>query len=169
MALITPGRLRELLHYSPETGAFTWVTKASPQSRIQPGEPAGSICGKGYILVTVDGKQYKASRLAWLYMTGEWPKGEVDHEDRVKTNDKWSNLSDVSHVGNMLNKSMHKNNTSGYAGVHYNKKGKKWVAYFRVNGQRVHVGSFSTAEEANAARTEAREKAVNHWKAMQCS
>lgn len=168
MALVTQARLRELLHYSPETGAFTWLAKASPQSRIQPGDPAGSVCGKGYILITVDGKQYKASRLAWLYMTGEWPAAEVDHGNRVKTDDRWVNLSDVGHVGNMLNKSTHSNNSSGYPGVRYNEKDKRWVAYFMVNKVRRHVGSFLTAEEAWAARHQAREAAVAEWRESTC-
>lgn len=74
---ITAERLRELLEYDEDTGVFK--RKARTSNRISIGDIAGSSDAKGYVCIRVGGKTYKAHRLAWLYVYGEWPTGEIDH------------------------------------------------------------------------------------------
>lgn len=73
---ITAEELRQILHYDPETGIFTW---AKPRPKIRVGNQAGYIDKKGYRYTEIDGKGYFIHRLAWLYMTGTWPGGQIDH------------------------------------------------------------------------------------------
>jgi hypothetical protein len=78
-------------------------------------------------------------------------KNEVDHIDRDKRNNHVNNLRWSSHTENAHNVNMRKNNTSGHMGVSYDKKSKKWVAGFKINGKRKHIGSYKTVEEASNA------------------
>lgn len=89
-------------------------------------------------------------RLAWLYMTGEWPTDEIDHRDRDPSNNRWSNLREATHKQNLSNQGIHSNNRLGIRGVE--KHGKRFRAYLGVEGKKVILGWFDTAEEAGAAR-----------------
>ena len=71
-AVITAERLRAILHYDPETGIWTWLIAAS--NNVKVGDVAGSKEKQGYWVIVIDYRRYKAHRLAWLYMTGEWPQ-----------------------------------------------------------------------------------------------
>lgn len=94
MANLTAKRLRELLHYNPETGHFTW--KVSVGSRGQAGSRAGCNYGKTGWLLRVDGDLYLGARLAWLYMKGAWPKQHIHrHNDQVDDL-RWNNLYEAS-------------------------------------------------------------------------
>lgn len=132
-------RMKELLSYDPETGLFRWkVTRGGPRK-------AGDIAGTSasYIHLTFDGKTYYAHRLAWLYMTGEWPKGEIDHIDGDKKNNRFANLRDVSRSVNVQNVRRR--------GVHFAKKLGRWTAQIVSNGRNVHLGSYATEDEARQA------------------
>lgn len=96
-----------------------------------------------------------AARLAWLYMTGEWPACQVDHKDANEGNDAWSNLRAASHAENMRNKKACKSTYSGFKGVGRNRK--KWAARIRVDGTLKHLGTFTNPEEAHAAYAKAAE------------
>jgi hypothetical protein len=81
MTELTAERLRELLNYDPDTGVFTWRVRPVHSHRV--GDIAGSVrTTRGYRLIGVAGRVYKAHRLAWLYMMGEWPKDQIDHINR---------------------------------------------------------------------------------------
>ena len=89
--MLTYERLRELLHYDPETGAFTWIK--STYRKGQPGTPAGCLSKRlGYILIGIDKRLYYAHRLAFLWMTKQWPEKEVDHINLDKADNRWANL-----------------------------------------------------------------------------
>jgi hypothetical protein len=77
---LTAEFVRSIFSYEPLTGVLTW--KVSPNRRIIIGSKAGTIHKQGRLIVNIKGKLYQASRIIWLYMTGEWPEFEVDHEDR---------------------------------------------------------------------------------------
>lgn len=100
---LTADRLRELLHYDPLTGVFTW--KMNRTRRAKAGSVAGSVNGRGYVQIRIDGVGYTASRLAYLYMQGEPAPAnlEIDHRNHVKTDNRWSNLQPVTHGENMSN------------------------------------------------------------------
>ncbi|GAB1578669.1 HNH endonuclease [Bordetella petrii] len=155
MSELTAERLRELLAYDRETGIFTNLICRGPNS------PKGAVSGyrtdEGYWSIGIGGKYYKAHRLAWLYMTGEWPKGQIDHRDWNKSNNRWRNLREASHSGNMQNLSgPQRNNRSGHLGASYHARSGRFQAQIGVNGRPKYLGLFDTAEEAEAAYLKAK-------------
>ena len=156
---ITSKRLKELLTYDPETGLFTWIVD---RSNIKAGTVANSIQPKGYIKINIDKNPYLAHRLAWFYMFDEWPNGEIDHINRVKTDNRLVNLRVVSRSENIQNIGMRKSNTSGFKGVCFHKQANTWVARIGYRGKRYHLGSFLTPEEAHKAYKEAAEQLHTH-------
>lgn len=100
----------------------------------------------------VDGQNYYAHRLAWLYMTGRWPKEEIDHIDNDRTNDRFDNLREASRLLNSHNqRHPRKKNKVGILGVTFSKKYKTYRASICLNYKKIHLGSFATASEASAA------------------
>lgn len=149
--MLTQTRLKELLHYAPETGMFTWVVAVS--RRFKPGDKAGNISPNGYVRVRIDGRLYFGHHLAWLYVKGDWPGGLLDHRDRVKSNNIWTNLRKATRLQNNRNCGISKSNSSGFKGVSFHKPTGKWRAYCGVDGNKAkHLGLFPTPEEASAAR-----------------
>lgn len=147
-AMITAERLRELLHYDPVTGEFRWLVS---RGGIRAGSFAGCTTKVGYRLISIDGRCYRGHRLAWLYMTGEWPADEVDHVNLVRDDDRWENLREATHEENLRNYPRPRHNTSGVKGVYWNKKNRKWKAQIRVNRSRIYLGLFDSLDEAAAA------------------
>lgn len=157
--ILTQSRLQELLHYDSETGNFTWIKPCSRFSQVTPGEKAGTVHCRGYIHIKVDGQSYKAHRLAWLYMHGRWPHPAIDHINRVKTDNRIANLRETDQLGNMQNKGMYRNNSSGYTGVSWHKQRRKWAAQLQVNGKNRFIGMFDTPEQAAVAYQQAKQAA----------
>lgn len=151
-------RVREVLAYDKKTGVFTWNEKPK-QWRKGKSNVAGSLNTNGYLRIKVDGARYGAHRLAWFYVYGEWPKGDIDHIDGRRTNNAISNLRDVSRTVNMQNiKTAYTTNTSGMLGV-MEKRGR-WKAQIRVIGENKYLGSFDTPELAHQAYLDA--KRIHH-------
>lgn len=155
MSKITSDRLRELLHYSPETGVFTNI---SPRKKILVGSIAGSLDqDSGYWMIGLDRRRYYAHRLAWLYMTGEWPEQMIDHLDGNRANNVFANLRDVERAINQQNMRHPLPGTaSGLLGAF--KKRDRWESKVRAFGQVIRLGTFDTAEEAHAAYLQAKRK-----------
>jgi hypothetical protein len=149
---LTAERLREVLHYDHETGVFTWKVRVS--IRIVVGKAAGVVGKRGYVIIGLDGGHHYAHRLAWLYMTGRWPDGEVDHEDRMRTNNRWKNLRAAPVGQNAHNSGQRKNNTSGVPGVSWDKKRGCWIAKICINRKQIYLGSFG--QDIEAAKAEHR-------------
>lgn len=148
-AELTAERLRQVLRYEPTTGLFTWILPSS--IRVKPGDTAGSPT-KGYVSIGVDGREYRAHRLAWLYVNGTWPStADLDHINEDKSDNRIANLREASRSENMANVTAWKNNTSGYKGVTYNRRNDRWVAQTKKDKRPIFIGSFRTAEEAHAA------------------
>ena len=148
-ANLTAARLREVLHYDPDTGIFTWLKRVA--NRVQIGDIAGAVGGPGYRSTTVDGRKYTMHRLAWLYAYGSWPSGDIDHINGVRLDNRMSNLRDVSRSMNLENqRSASARNRSGLLGVSVARHGK-WEATIKVRGTRYHLGIFDTPEVAHAA------------------
>lgn len=152
---LTAARLRELLHYDPETGDFTWRVNCGTNRTL--GKVAGTFDKKGYRLIWAQGKQHKAHRLAWLYMTGEWPQGMIDHKDGNTGRNVFDNLRDVS--GGVNNQNMRKpgiRNRSGFLGVAVRPDGKFHAYIKQPEGKQVYLGSFDDPELAHAAYIKAK-------------
>ena len=147
---LTAQRLREVLHYDPETGIFTWIKPTS--RRVKVGGKAGTPWLDGRIQLRVDGKICKAARLAWLYVTGEWPEHEIDHIDGNSANDRFANLRDVDRTTNQHNmRRANKNSKSGLLGAAWNPANRSWRARIMANGRVKEIGSFQTKEDAHEA------------------
>jgi hypothetical protein len=151
---LTQEQLRDLLHYDPETGIFRRIKIVAPQSRVCIGDVAGCNDGHGYIRIKIGGnagRAYGAHRLAWLYMTGEWPKCEIDHIDLNPSNNRWSNLREANRSTNIANTRKRSDNRSGVKGVYWNEEGRKWRAEINAHKRRIFLGAFSSLDEAKAA------------------
>jgi hypothetical protein len=140
----------EFLSYSPETGEFRW--KKRPANRVKVGDLAGSVTGQGYREIELRGIIYRCNRLAWLFMTGEWPSGEVDHANTIEGDDRFENLRDATKAQNQHNRRRNWRGTSRYKGVHFHKLTGKWGASIQVNGERRHLGLFDLEEDAAQVR-----------------
>lgn len=146
---LTAQRLRELLHYEPETGVFTRRVRTGCKTKA--GEVAGGTNWAGYTQIRVDFNRYMAHRLAWLYMHGAWPQGSIDHIDGNPANNSFVNLRDVDHSANMQNqRKANRKSVTGTLGVSVGPKGKH-IAKIGIGGKTHYIGSFDTAEDAHAA------------------
>lgn len=154
---LTQARLKELLHYDPETGIFT-ARGARPGPRPKSWPAVGSINGNGYVTIRVDGTTYQGHRLAWLYMTGKWPDDDIDHRNRRRSENRWENLREATNAQNAQNRKLASTNTSGCPGVWWNKDCGKWQAAIKVAGKRTHLGLFDAIADAADAYAAAKAK-----------
>lgn len=145
--------LRSLLAYNPSTGEFTW--RVARPGKTKAGSVAGTVIN-GRIYIRFQGRQQLAHRLAFLHVTGELPRDEVDHKDGNPANNAWENLRLCSHAQNGQNRKASKRNKSGLLGV--SKHGDGWQATICVNKKYTHLGRFKTAEAAHHAYVEAKRK-----------
>jgi len=152
--MLTQSRLKELLDYNPDTGIWTWKVDRLPGAKA--GDRAGRINSKwGYRYICVDKTQYQSSRLVCLYMTGEWPKQQMDHKNRDPNDDRWENLRDVSASINQCNRGIPRNNKSGSKGVVWHKGKNKWMAQIRLNRKNIYLGIYEHKHDAIMARLKA--------------
>jgi hypothetical protein len=113
---------------------------------------SGSPDDRGYLRLELKGKTYKCHRLAWFYVTGKWPIHCIDHINQIKSDNRFSNLRDVSLSINQLNKKKYSNDKiSAYKGVNFKKKINKWRAVLTYEYVIYHLGYFNTEEEAKQA------------------
>ena len=148
---LTAERLRELLSYDPETGGWTRIKHCARGSHIKVGDAAGYRDDRGYLRIWVDGRKYRGYRLAFLYVTGRWPKNEIDHKDGDTTNDRWDNLREATRNENMRNEKLHRDSGSGLKGVTWHKPSRRWRAQICVHYRRLAIGYFDSAEAAHEA------------------
>lgn len=152
MTELTQTRLKELVHYDPSTGVFTWLVNSG---RRRAGAVAGTL-SDGYLVAHIDGKLRSLHRLVWLYMFGLWPAELIDHRDGVRNNNRLSNLREATYSGNAQNQKQASRNTSGVIGV--TRYRGKWRAQISVDGQYRGLGKFSTIGDASTAYLEAKKK-----------
>lgn len=152
--MITQDGLRELLHYDPDTGLFTWIKKTS--NRVKVGDVAGSVSDTGYIDIRLNGQLFRAHRLAWLYVYGVWPARVIDHINHVRTDNRLCNLRDVPVTVNASNISDKSSSASGYTGVTWCKSSKKWRVKIQANGRHHHIGRFENLVDAVRAYANAK-------------
>lgn len=122
--------------------------KTSRTSRVVVGRVAGSIKKNGYRQIKINKKQYQAHRLVWVLHHKEWPSSFVDHINGNKLDNRIENLRVVSKSQNGMNRAKQQNNTSGYVGVYFDKRGKRWRAQIKIQSKTKSLGSYKTKEEA---------------------
>ena len=156
----------QALRYDPETGDFTWQIKTHGMGgQIYPGDKAGNLNDQGYRIVGYKGKQYRAHRLAWLFMTGDWPeKGmDIDHINSDRDDNRWSNLRLATRSQNNRNGGITAANKSGCRGVSIVKRTGKWHARIKHEGKIIILGDYADINEAIAARKAAEIKYWGEW------
>lgn len=135
-------------------GKFNYCESSGVITRVKDGVVASGKHSKGYLCVG----RYLAHRLAWFLYYGVEPIGQIDHINQNKTDNRIVNLRCVSNRENHRNMPIQKNNKSGLMGVHFSKLKRKWVSYIKVDGKRIHIGSFSGFFDACCARKSAEVK-----------
>lgn len=147
--MITADRLRELVHYCPETGIFTWIALTSNKVKI--GDVAGSLRKDGYFRIQIDGKLHFAHRLAWLYINGNLPLKYIDHIDGNRSNNCINNLRDVDRFTNNQNikQAQENNKSTGLLGV--TKYRNKFIAQIGINKEHKYLGCFDNPYDAHDA------------------
>lgn len=162
---LTQEYVRSLFDYDPETGVLTWIERPrehfstdrswnSTNARMVGTEAGVRLNCDGYQEVGIDGKLYKKHRLIWFLMTGVWPE-EVDHENGVRSDNRFKNLRGTTRLGNMKNKAVRKDSRSGVAGVVWHQKDRRWIAYIKADGRQQRLGAFTDFAEACRVRKEA--------------
>lgn len=149
---IQQGELKTLLNYSPITGEFVW--KVKPSLGVPVGKTAGHKSKAGYIQIRIGNQMHYAHRLAFLYMTGSFPKEKVDHINGQTSDTSWANLREATALDNARNACTSKNSQSGVLGVHWIADRKKWRATIGVGYRSVYLGEHTTLAAAILARKE---------------
>ena len=167
-----PKVLNELLEYNPMTGALVWRKRSekwfaskggvSAQANAErwnkryANKPAlSSLTNYGYLCGALVGFRVLAHRVVFAMHYGEWPKGQIDHINGDRFDNRICNLRDVSRAENAKNSKKPITNTSGVIGVTWNRSRKKWVAQIKVDQKNQFLGHFDCKEDAATARAEA--------------
>lgn len=157
-AELDQSELRRILSYDPKTGIFRWRPRAdrdlSWNHRFS-GEEAGAVLPIGYRYINFNKKLRSAHRIAWLWMTGEWPDAQVDHINGDRADNRWANLRAATQKQNSANVGLRSTNTSGVKGVCWLAAKSRWRATITVNRREIRLGQFRTLEDAKAARKSA--------------
>lgn len=146
---LTQERLKSYLYYCEDSGKFTWIER---RKNVRVGAEAGTKNKGGYLQFMLYRKTHLAHRMAWLYVYGELPKGQIDHINQNKEDNRIANLRTVGATENQRNVPMQSNNKSGVCGVRWCRSANKWIAMIGVAGKNKSLGSFDCKSAAVIAR-----------------
>lgn len=163
--MITQQELHELTIYDEALGLFFVRRPTCFKKKLF--DLLGSVESRhGYIRIKLNNKPYKAHRLAWLYVHGHWPD-EIDHINGDRADNRIANLKACTRAENQQNRSnLSKNNRSGYLGVTFSEKERKWIAQIMINKKRKRIGAFVSAEDAHKAYTETKNTLHQYWRSI---
>jgi hypothetical protein len=158
--------LRKLLRYDPETGELTWLLRprgmfSTTRShtiwnvRFANKRACSYLSHDGYLRGTMQRRQFLAHRVAWALHHGGWPADQIDHINGDRSDNRIVNLRAVTRIENGKNRKTYTTNTSGHAGIRWDKKINKWVVRIQSDGIYRHIGVFSNLDEAVNARANA--------------
>lgn len=149
--VISAERVAEVLRYDPDSCMFTWACDRPGGAKA--GDEAGHLHSTGYRYIGIDGRRYRAHRLAWLIVHGQMPAGEIDHINGNPGDNRIANLRDVPRGVNAqnLHAALKSNKRSGLLGVSWHPQAQRWKAKLQTGGKAKHLGYFDTPEEAHAA------------------
>jgi hypothetical protein len=155
-------QLQEFLSYDPSTGMFTRL-KGTGKGAAAGTQTLGAIDNStGYRRICVCGKQYYAHRLAWLYMTGAFPKAQIDHKNQVRSDNRFENLREADNAQNNQRSKARADSKTGVLGVSWHKRAGKFVAQIRHRGQSRYLGLYDSMDAAVAARQDAEKQLHTH-------
>jgi hypothetical protein len=144
----SPERLHELLELHDD-GRLTWRIRTS--NRISVGDRAGHLGKLGYRLIKLDGSLQLEHRIVWAMCHGKWPSDTVDHANCIRDDNRIGNLREAGMTEQNCNMPRRKDNKSGYKGVSWQARRKKWIVQICRKGKRSVIGLFDDKEEAAAA------------------
>lgn len=153
--MITQETVRKLFNYEPETGKLTWNYPSS--NRIKLGDEVGKSGPAGYSAVRIGGVNYLVHRLIYLYFHGVFPR-QVDHINRNRLDNRIENLRESTQSENCGNCFKSSVNTSGFKGVEWNPKNRKWRVKIKKDYKTVEIGSFIDQVDAAQAYNLAAER-----------
>jgi len=161
-AVLGADELKLLLRYEPDTGLFFWLPRPDDKqwSSRHAHKQAGDL-SRGYVRIRVNKQGYKAHRLAWLFVTGEYPPDTIDHIDGDRENNRLTNLRPATYSQNMCNTGPRATNKTGAKGVYFDRRASKYRVDIKFNGIKTYVGHFpdlTTAQKARAAAAESLHK-----------
>lgn len=147
--MLTQSYLQSILNYDPTTGIWRW----NKTNRV-----AGCLGKHKYRRIKIEGKCYLSSRLAFLYMEGEFPENMVDHINRDTIDDRWQNLRKATNQENQRNRNVTHNNISGVVGVSWDNEKQKWHSRIQVGKKTHHLGFFDKLSDAIVKRQESEQR-----------
>lgn len=172
MIVLTQSYLKECLGYDQHTGVLVWKKRPSKHFKWErhhtgwnkkfSGKAAGSVNRIGYRIISIDNKGYRAHRLVWLWVTGEFPEEEMDHINHRKDDNRLHNLRSATNRENSRNRTLQLNNSSGVTGVWWDESRSNWRASISVEGRQKMIGRYTSLAEAISARRLAETKAGYH-------
>lgn len=162
---VTGSTLELMLSYDPAHGTFRHQTGRGPRSGGV-GSIAGTRTNNGYVSIVVCGQRFLAHRLAWLWMTGDWPKGEIDHINGNRSDNRFCNLREATRSQQGANGGKRITNSSGVVGVHFDRSRAKFASRIGVNNKTINLGRFATLREAAAARETAEKKFFGRFRPL---
>lgn len=134
--MLTQAELQAQLHYNANTGLFTWIES---KKGVNKNTVAGFINDNGYMIIGINQKEYRAHRLAWLYVYGYIPE-YIDHINNIKDDNRLVNLRPATKQQNAFNTKIYSTNTSKVKNVSWSKSRSKWKSYIKLNGKQIHLG-----------------------------
>lgn len=149
--MISHEKLLHICIYDRQTGIFVW--RNPPYHKLKRGKPMGSIKQDGYVQIKIEGVSYYAGPLAWFYVTGKWPEYQIDHKNRMRSDNSFDNLREATVVQNQGNIARKPHNKSGYRGVSQavGRKELWWRSSLKRHGKTINLGDFRSKEAAAIA------------------
>ncbi len=142
-------RVRPRSHFKSDADCNTFNTRFS-------GKEAGCLGflkrkpGKQRWVCIVNAKHILRYHIVYAMHHGFW-LNQVDHKNRLPTDDRIENLRPATDSQNKANTAIRADNTSGYKGVSLDKRRNKWVAEITTDNKKQFLGSFDTPEDAHEA------------------
>jgi hypothetical protein len=146
---LTQKQLKKVFYYDPNTGFFTRLLKRSNACKMEPRR--GILQSQGYYKVYIHPRRYYAHQLAWLYVYGKFPEGELDHVNRDYSDNRIANLRQASRQQNSINQKLRSDNRSGYKGVTWREDCGKWLVQISKDRRDYYLGLFANIIDAAKA------------------
>lgn len=158
--MVPLARIKDVLEYDPDSGFFYW--RVSLNARAPVDAIAGTLRPDGYVKIQIDGVPMMAHRIAWFWVHGEIPEHEIDHENRVRYDNRIGNLRPATSKQNKENQSLRVTNTSGHKGVHWDKAREKWMAFVVHHRKFKNLGRYDDMNQAIEVAEDARRQLFTH-------
>lgn len=147
--------LKQFVLYDENTGVFERLIGTGKGASVGTKTKGCLDVSNGYRKISINGKQYYAHRLAWLYMTGKWPLDQIDHVNEIRDDNRFENLREANNAQNNQRSKARSDSKTKVLGVFWHKKAKKYVAQIRNLNQTIYLGLYETIEMASSARKKA--------------